>query len=727
MKSFAEFMIRHRRWVMLVWLLIFMVGGATAGTATERLSTDFSLPGQVGYETSQQIAVHYAGSASGSPYIPVATVPAGSTVEQKLPEINAVFAQIQKALPEARIANFQNTQDTVFLTSDNQTTYGLLYGPPPSGFAPTGVLEKVKPILATATAETGITWGLTGYDLLAIGDSSSTGKPPNIMSEVLLGAAGALIVLLFVFASLMAFLPLIIAAVSILSTFLVVLGVSYLTDVSFIVQFLIGLVGLGVAIDYSLLIVTRWREERDNGLENRDAVLESMRTAGHAVISSALTVAISLIALLVIPVPFLRSVGIGGMLIPLVSTAVVLTLLPAILSSVGPRIDWPKIRHEQTASKGWSTWARMIVNHKWPAAILATVILGLLIAPVFDIKIGVSQTDSLSASGPAFDAFEKLKAGGVPTGIVSPMQVLVEGASPQASATEVVTKSSTVEGVSTAYSPDLPQWRKGDTALVDVIPTEETVDSTNATVVTRVTDAVKDVPGFVGVAGAGATVIDYMNAVYTNFPFVLLLVTSVTFVLLARAFRSLLLAFKAVTLNLISVAATFGVTVWLWQQGHGSEAIFGISATGAITFWLPVMIFAFLFGLSMDYEVFILSRMREEYDRTGSTRQAIIEGLGRTGRLVTCAALILFLAFTALASSPGTDIKVFATALGIGILLDATVVRALLVPALVALFGRWNWWLPPWAAKVLFTEPHAAVPEVDEDVDRPSESVPAPV
>ena len=162
---------------------------------------------------------------------------------------------------------------------------------------------------------------------------------------------------------------------------------------------------------------------------------------------------------------------------------------------------------------------------------------------------------------------------------------------------------------------------------------------------------------------------------------------------------------------MISVAATFGATVLFWQDGHGSDAIFGIAPTGAVTFWLPVLIFAFLFGLSMDYEVFILSRMREEYDKTGSTRHAVVEGLGRTGRLVTCAALILFLAFMALASAPGTDIKVLATALGVGILLDATIVRALLVPALVSLFGRWNWWLPSWLARPLRVE---ASPLVDE-------------
>jgi len=163
-------------------------------------------------------------------------------------------------------------------------------------------------------------------------------------------------------------------------------------------------------------------------------------------------------------------------------------------------------------------------------------------------------------------------------------------------------------------------------------------------------------------------------------------------------------------LNLMSLAATFGLMTWFWQEGHGSQALFGIPATGAITFWIPLMVFAFLFGLSMDYEVFILSRVREEYDRRGATNDAIVEGIGRTGRLVTSAALILFLAFASLASAPDTDIKVLATGLGAGILLDATIVRAVLVPALVSLFGRWNWWMPRWLARILLIPPAPVTP-----------------
>ncbi len=228
------------------------------------------------------------------------------------------------------------------------------------------------------------------------------------------------------------------------------------------------------------------------------------------------------------------------------------------------------------------------------------------------------------------------------------------------------------------------------------------------------------------VGGSGPLDVDFGHAVYSRVPLMLAVIAVVTFLLLARAFRSLLLPLKAVLLNLLSVGAIYGALKLVWQDGHGS-GLWGIPATGSVDTFIPLMVFAFLYGLSMDYEVFILARMREEHDRSGSTTTAIVEGIGRTGRLVTSAALILFLAFASLASGPETTLKVFASGLGAGILLDATVVRALLVPALVSLFGRWNWWLPAWAARLLRVAPSPAVPEGEDTRphDRTSERVPA--
>ena len=707
MTRLTHFVLRHRGLVALAWLLVMIAGGATTATTVERLTVDFSLPGQQGYETEKQLIALYGNGPDEGTYLFTVTVPEGSTVAQEQAKVDGVFRAVQEQFPQYRVVWGGNSDNDLFVTDDGRTAYGIVVDEKFTDFSFKAAFQKAETLLAEQEKATGFDVGSTGYFQLSLGDEPEEGasEGPSVLIETLLGGVGALVVLLFLFASFLALLPLVIAAVSILSTFLCVLAVSYVTDVSFVVQFLIALVGLGVAIDYSLLVVNRWREERDHGRDNHDAVVESMRTAGHAVVSSAGTVAISLIALVVVPVPFLRSMGIGGLLIPLVSTAVVLTLLPAILGSIGPRVDRPRLRHEDHASKAWSAWARLVVRRRWIAAGAGFVLLALLIAPVFGIKVGVPRTEALAKQGPAVETHHLLLAGGVPAGALTSLEVLVRGDDAKASAEEVVRRLEGVEGVAFAVFPDDPTWSKPGSAVVEVVPDNETVDLTEAKVVDRMLTALDGVPGVVGIAGTGATVQDYTDAVFKKFPLVMGLIALVTFLLLVRAFRSLLLPLKAVLLNVLSVAATFGFVVWFWQHGNGSEAVFDITETGAITFWLPVIIFGFLFGLSMDYEVFILSRVREEYDKSGSTHHAVVEGLGRTGRLVTGAALILFMAFIALAASPGTEIKILATALGLGILLDATIVRALLVPALVGIMGKWNWWLPSWLAKPLRVEP----------------------
>ena len=227
------------------------------------------------------------------------------------------------------------------------------------------------------------------------------------------------------------------------------------------------------------------------------------------------------------------------------------------------------------------------------------------------------------------------------------------------------------------------------------------------------------------IGGEAAQGADFREAVYGKFPLLIALIAFLTFILLARAFRSLILPAKAVILNLLSVFAAWGIIVLIWQEGFGSDEIWGIEATRSINVELPIVVFAFLFGISMDYQVFIISRMREAYDRTGSTETAVIEGIGRTGRLVTSAALILFLAFVAFSAQPGTEVKIFATALGAGILLDATIIRGVLAPAAVSILGRWNWWLPTWAARILRVEPSPLRPRTEPPI-QPDAAPPAP-
>lgn len=706
MERWAGFILRHRRLVVVFWLVVMVGGVVAAGKTSSRLTIDFSLPGQPGTVAAQKIDQAFANGGKTSPYLISITVPDGTTAKSRASEIGKAFDSVSGVWKTPlRVVDAANTgDDAAFTTKDGRTAFALVFyrfSPDPTAGLPTSAirtaLETSKPA--------GSVVGVTGEDVLASGDSSSG---PGVLAETVIGAIGALAILVFVFASALALLPLVVAAVSILTTFLLLLPLTYLGHFSFIIQFLIALIGLGVAIDYSLLFVTRWREERDHGRDNHDAVVVAMETAGHAVAFSGITVAIGLLALVVLPVPFMRSVGVGGALIPLASVATTLSLTPAILGGIGPRIDWPKVRHENVASKGWTRWATLIVRHRVVAAVGAIAVIAVLVGVFTTIRIGQSSVDSLAKNGPAYDAMHRLRAGGVPTGALTPIEVLTS----KADAPAVATKLGAVPGIASAVVSTGSSSNVDGRTVVILIPDAETVNSKSVGVVKRVDAAAKGDPRVLGVTGIGNAQIDFLHAVYGNFPLMLTLIGLLTFLLLVRAFRSVLLPLKAVVLNLLSLGATYGLMVLFWQDGLGSNAVFGISQTGAVTFWIPMMVFAFLFGLSMDYEVFILSRIREEYDESGSTDEAIVRGLGRTGRLVTSAALILFFAFAALASGPGTDLKVMATGLAFGIVLDATIVRSLLVPSLVSLFGRWNWYLPPWLAKALFIKDPAGEPEL---------------
>jgi RND superfamily putative drug exporter len=600
------------------------------------------------------------------------------------------------------VADYSSTGNAKFVTRDGRTTFALVSVPPSTTFGgPTPAAAMTK--AADTALPPGWHFALTGQDLLSAGSASGGGT--GILAESIIGSLGALIVLALVFGSFLALLPLVIGGVSVLGTFLIVGGLTEITQISQIVEYVVALIGLGVAIDYSLLVVTRWREERAAGQSNADAVTAAMEHAGRAVVFSGLTVTIGLLAMIVLPVPMLRSVGYGGVLVPLVSVAAAVTLLPVILASAGPRLDWPRLRTERRPSALFSNWAAAVYRHRWLSATAGLAVLALLMIPALSLHLGEPGSAAEAASGPAHDALTSLTSGGVPSGVLTPAEVLTSAGSQ----TAVSARAAGLPGVYTAVAPGpAARFSRGGTSVVDVLPVTESTLPAGQAQLTAIEGGLTGRSGVIGVGGAGASLIDFDRAVYGHFWLLLAIVAAATIAALMRAFRSVLLAAKAVVFNLISLAAAYGVMTWVFQDGHGSMAVFGVPATGAITMWVPLMVFAFLFGLSMDYEVFILSRIRETYDATGDARSAVVTGLGRTGRLVTSAALILLFGFVSMSTAGMTDLKILATGLGAGIVVDAVVVRCLLVPAMVALFGRANWWLPGWAARVLRVPASAA-------------------
>jgi RND superfamily putative drug exporter len=695
MGALSGWVVRHRLVVGLLWLAITVVGLVLAPSVSGRLKSGVQL-NSAAYTANQQIARHYGGATS-APGLVTIDLPAGQTVDSPAvkSELAALDTQIAKAQPTLREVSYASTRSQALVGTGGTSTLVLVYPPHDGQDVPSTVLDQLT---ATATATVaGSTVHSTGVNALSAGNASSGHS--SVLTELLIGSLGALMVLAWVFGSFLALLPLIMALISVLTMQLFIYGLSYLMPSSTpfhpAVQYIVALLGLGLSIDYSLLIVNRWREERAAGKSNADAVQAAMRRAGHAVMFSGVTASLGLFALVVVPVSLVRGIGIAGLFIPSTATLVALTLLPAILSTVGPRLDWPRRRSSGQVSRFWAGWSRRVIGNRVAAAIIGLGILGGLTGVAATINISQPTGSALASTGPYADGLRALQADGFGSGALSTVPIYVPSA---AQAAPVVAALDDLSSVRAAVSPAGPNWHQDGTAMVLAIPTNEVGTAQGGS---SLADIRNTVPPGVLVGGDPAQKVDETNATYGAFPLMVTLVALVTFLLLARGLKSILLPAKAVLLNALSVAATYGLLVLVFQHGVGSHALWGMSATGSIDTYVPLLMFGFLFGISMDYEVFILSRVREGYDRTRSTHAGIVEGVSRTGRLVTSAALILCFALGSLSTANDITVRELAFGLAAGVLLDAVVVRMLLLPALVSLFGSANWWMPGWAQRLL--------------------------
>jgi RND superfamily putative drug exporter len=712
----AHFVIRRRRWVVVTWILLVVLGLFTTSKIGDRWFESFSIPGYSAYEANQRTLKTF-GSGEQAPLVAVFHSKGDVTQQRGIEKAVQAGAAVN---PHSRTSSYFSTDRAdYFVSKDRHTMFAEIYGPGTPGFNSNLQVKKVRAAVRSATPA-GVTVNVTGRDPLFEDIGGSGG--PSVLLEVLIGGVGALLVLLFVFGTLAAVsIPLVTAAASILTTFSAVFALTYVTDVSLVVEFLVALVGLGVSVDYSLLMIFRYREELHHGRDVESALVETMTHAGRSVVVSGSTVAIGLLSMVLLPLPFIRSIGIGGMLIPLVAVLSTLTLTPALLYWMGTRIDKYRVIPKRIVSsdpgeKGfWHNWAAYVVKRPGRIALAGMAVVILLLIPAFKINPSEAEAKNLPGKGDAFQGRDALGAAGISEGALKPYVVLVEhGANPQNLAL-IVRKLEQTNGVDGASAP--PAWRKDGTALIEALPATDGAAKPARKVISNLQHTVlPDLQAQIGgdvkvtLSGVAPEDRDFVHAVYGNFPYVLGFVVLLTFLLLMRAFRSIVLSVKAVILNLISLACALGVVVFVFQQGHGSEAIWGIKPTQAVIAWIPLMIFAFLFGLSMDYEVFIVTRIREAYDETRDTTKAIELGLARTGKLVTSAALVLVFAFFSLSTGPGPDIKQFGIGLAAGVLIDATIIRALLVPSLMMLLGRWNWWFPEPVRRALFVRtPETAV------------------
>ena len=710
----AHFTTRYRWPVIATWIVLTLFGGYAAGQLSSRWYQSLAVPGKPAYEASQR-TFDALGAGVRSPNT-VVFHSAGADVSTS-PAIRAAIARVAEASPGALTSSYFSTGNPMYVSGDRHTTFLQVYLPGRAGLDVKSGADQIRSA-AAAGLPAGISVDVTGRDALGEASTEGTSAGSSILLEALIGGVGALLILLFVFGTLPAVLtPLVVAVASILNTFSLVWALTYVTDVSIIVQFLIALVGLGVGIDYALLMIFRFRDELREGNDVESSLVETMTHAGHSVIISGTTVAVGLLAMVLLPLPLLRSMGIGGMLIPVVSVLATLTLLPAMLAVLGPRINSIRVMPRRLIDTGhpedgaWGRWARVVLRRPIVVAAVGLVIVAALAGLGTRLNPSEAQLKNFPGAGSAIAARDQLAAAGISPGVMKPLNVLVEkGGDPE----RVAAKLSAVQGVVGATAP--PGWQKGPNSLVEAFAT---VDGSAPGIQATIDRANASLRGTQGtLTGLAAVDRDFLHALFGSFPYVLGLVLLLTLVLLTRAFRSPVLAIKAILLNLLSLAAAFGIIVVVFQMGHGS-GLWDIPATGSITAWIPVMIFAFLFGLSMDYEVFMLSRMREAYDETGDTDKAIELGLARTGKLVTSAALVLMFAFLVLSTSPGYEVKPLAIGLAAGIIFDATVIRALLVPALMKLLGDWNWWMPRWIGTLLRIPAREPAPELPAALPEP--------
>jgi putative drug exporter of the RND superfamily len=707
LERLAHFTARYRWPVIAAWLVLTIIGGVAAGKLSTRWYQSTAIPGKPAYETGQRTLKAF-GAGVRAPNVVVFHSPSGDVT--KSAAVRAAMARVDRANPGALTSSYFSTRSLAYVSRDRHTTFQEVYLPGRAGVDKKSGAATMRALAANGLPA-GITVDVTGRDALDEANNHAKNGGSSVLLEGLIGGLGALIILLFVFGTLPAVLmPLVVALAAILNTFTLVWLLTYITNVSVIVQFLIALVGLGVAIDYALLMIFRFRDELREGNDVESALVETMTHAGHSVIVSGTTVAVGLLAMIALPLPLLRGMGIGGMLIPVVSVLASLTLLPALLAVLGTRINSVRVMPRRLIDRGhpedgaWGRWARFVLRRPLAVAAVGVVIVAVLAGLGTQLNPNEAQLKYFPGTGTAIAARDQLAAAGISPGVMKPLNVLVENGG---DAQQIAAKLRAVPGVVGATAP--PSWQRGSNSFVEAFAAIDGAAPGIQGIVDRANASLKGTDG--SLTGIAAIDRDFLHALFGSFPYALAFVLLLTLVLLTRAFRSIVLAVKAVVLNLLSLTAAFGIIVFIFQEGHGSS-LWGVGATHSVTAYIPVMIFAFLFGLSMDYEVFMLSRMREAYDETGSTNKAIELGLARTGKLVTSGALILALAFLVLSSTPGYEVKSLAIGLAAGIIFDATVIRALLVPALMKLLGDANWWMPQWTGTILRIPRSEPVPEV---------------
>ncbi len=707
--AIGRFCSRHHWPVIAIWLVLataLVLIGQAGGSKT---SENLTLPGSGSTVATELLEDNLPEQAYGSNPLVMEAPPGGKLTEARYSAAVAETAKNLEALGDVNSATSPlSPQGVNFLSKDQQVGYipvVLAIGP---GEIDEDEAQRILDAAQPARAA-GLHTAVGSY----VGQQLS--KPSTEVSEAI-GLAAAVIILLFAFGTATAMmLPIVSALIGLACALSIIRLLEHVLQVPGVASTLATMIGLGVGIDYALFIVTRHKLQLAEGMELRESIARATATAGGAVVFAGFTVVIALCSLAFAGIPLVSTLGFTAAVAVVVAVFAAATLLPAMLGALGPRIDSLSIRRgkgnpEDSEPHGWRRWAERVAGRPWRSAIVALIVLVVLALPIFQLELGQNDISALPKDTTSRQAYDSLNKGFGP-GVNGPLLVASEFSSP-AEAQQVlpglekaVGVASDVEAVS---EPTLD--KQGTVAVFTVLSksepwADETVDLVEELRDTTIPQALKGTGAHSYVGGQTAGYIDLGSQIAEKLPLMIAIVVALSFFVLLIAFRSLLVPIKAAAMNLLSVAAAYGVVTAVFQLGWGSSLI-GLDHPIPIVSFVPLLMFAILFGLSMDYEVFLLTQMREHFTKYGDEKRAVIEGLANTGRVITSAAAIMVCVFTSFVLNGDPVVKEFGVGLAVAIAIDSTLVRCLLVPAVMVLLGKRAWWLPRWMDRII---PHISI------------------
>ncbi len=695
----------HRWRVVAIWAVVLLAVIGSAMAFGGKTNDKFSVPGTESQEAQALLEQKYP-AASGTYARLVFAAPEG----EKLTDAEnkaAVEASLAKATEAKDVSAVSNPYETKAITADGRIGFADVIYPVPADKIDDPAREELE-ASATPAEEAGLQTEFGGG---LVADESHTN------SESLGMMVGYLVLAITLGSLLAAGLPLLTA---IIGVGIGLVGLQALTDVievSETAPILATMLGLAVGIDYALFILTRYRSNLHDGMDGKDAAAHATATAGSAVVFAGATVVIALVGLLVVNIPFLTVMGMAAAGTVSIAVLIALTLLPAILGFAGHRVargnrfvNWRPRRRAEGADTMSVRWAKFVTRRPLVTVVLGVALLGGIAVPATHMELGLPDAGSDPAGSTERQAYDLLEQGFGP-GFNGPLTVVVDAPNLPASEQERVAGAvseglAEFDGVAAVSKPS--QNEAGDLTVVQVTPTSGPSTQETRDLVTHLRDKADEVNAATGidayVTGQTAINIDTADRLNASLVKYILVVVGLALVLLTVVFRSILVPIKAALGFLLSIAASLGLVVWVFQDGNLAD-VFGVSQAGPILSFLPILLIGILFGLAMDYEVFLVSRMREHFVKTGRAKESVIAGYGASGRVVTAAAIIMTAVFAAFILAPDPITKSIGLSLAFGVLADAFIVRMTMVPAVMALLGKRAWWMPKRLGRVL--------PEID--------------